>query len=569
MDHCALWWLEARGPAGWKPALLFQRRGPTGILFSMRTVTVSILLLLLSAGSPLAGAEVVSIARLAASADRTQLELELGPALSSVDPSVRAVAARVVTARNLVQLLPEVREQLAREENAEVARELIRAVGLTGGFDEIEHLRAAAARLAPALDGDLVEVAGRLGGPEALPLYLTLRKDLELNNADRRRFFSQVLWGRPGLVTPTSARILGLGEHEEWAALLAVLHEAKFPLETAVAHVALTHPDETIAQATIGYLVDLFPVGQLRDAAPIAKLLDESEDTSHSPELAFARELLRRRIDPEREPLERDDWIALLGERTKGREIVRSAMKHELLTRRESEAAARSEDPAVRPPLVRPVSQRSSPSRVAPFTLFERFPAGLAAAVRTATRCNADIVGFADVEVDAAGRVVELSTTRITTSNGCHDFLRTLLPLGLANNRRITSERSTGELLIARSGKAALCIDEDPVGTGGRMTPLPVGGEVKAPRVVRRVDPMFTGAARRALGPGARVNVIAEAIISSNGCVRDLQLLAHAPHGDINTAALLALSQWSFEPGTLDGRAVDVVFNLTISFSTR
>jgi outer membrane biosynthesis protein TonB len=48
--------------------------------------------------------------------------------------------------------------------------------------------------------------------------------------------------------------------------------------------------------------------------------------------------------------------------------------------------------------------------------------------------------------------------------------------------------------------------------------------------------------------------------------LRDVRMLTHAASGDINRAVLLALSQWTFEPGMLDGKPVDVVFDLTVNF---
>jgi TonB family protein len=62
------------------------------------------------------------------------------------------------------------------------------------------------------------------------------------------------------------------------------------------------------------------------------------------------------------------------------------------------------------------------------------------------------------------------------------------------------------------------------------------------------------------------VIVIAEAIITKTGCVRDARLLVQAPYGDINAAALLALAKWKFEPATLEGQSVDVIVNITINF---
>lgn len=60
--------------------------------------------------------------------------------------------------------------------------------------------------------------------------------------------------------------------------------------------------------------------------------------------------------------------------------------------------------------------------------------------------------------------------------------------------------------------------------------------------------------------------VIVESVISRTGCVRSARLVAQSPFPELNTAALLAVSQWKFDPATVEGKPVDVVFNLTINF---
>ena len=37
----------------------------------------------------------------------------------------------------------------------------------------------------------------------------------------------------------------------------------------------------------------------------------------------------------------------------------------------------------------------------------------------------------------------------------------------------------------------------------------------------------------------------------------------------LSRAAVVALSQWQFLPGYLDGKPVDVIFALTVNFKTR
>ncbi len=92
--------------------------------------------------------------------------------------------------------------------------------------------------------------------------------------------------------------------------------------------------------------------------------------------------------------------------------------------------------------------------------------------------------------------------------------------------------------------------------------PLRVGGDVKAPVVINRVEPIYTTEARKSRISGI---VILEAIIDHTGVVKDVQILKPLPFG-LDQAAIDAVKQWTFRPGTLNGQPVDVIFNLTINF---
>ncbi len=89
-----------------------------------------------------------------------------------------------------------------------------------------------------------------------------------------------------------------------------------------------------------------------------------------------------------------------------------------------------------------------------------------------------------------------------------------------------------------------------------------VGGDVKAPVVVTRVDPVYSEAYRRARISGI---VILEALIDAQGEVKDVRVLKSLGP-DLDTAAADALRQWKFQPGTLNGEPVPVIFNLTMNF---
>jgi len=96
-----------------------------------------------------------------------------------------------------------------------------------------------------------------------------------------------------------------------------------------------------------------------------------------------------------------------------------------------------------------------------------------------------------------------------------------------------------------------------------KAQPYRVGGDVKAPVVIVHVNPLYPEKARR---EGISGLVILETVIDHTGVVRDIKVLKGLPNG-LSESAVNAVQQWVFKPGTLNGEAVDVLFNLTINFN--
>ena len=92
--------------------------------------------------------------------------------------------------------------------------------------------------------------------------------------------------------------------------------------------------------------------------------------------------------------------------------------------------------------------------------------------------------------------------------------------------------------------------------------PYRVGGDVKAPVAIVHVDPIYPDEARKARISGI---VILETVIDHNGVVKDVTVRKPLPFG-LSEAAVNAVKQWSFKPGTLKGEAVDVIYNVTVNF---
>jgi TonB family protein len=92
-----------------------------------------------------------------------------------------------------------------------------------------------------------------------------------------------------------------------------------------------------------------------------------------------------------------------------------------------------------------------------------------------------------------------------------------------------------------------------------------VGGEVRAPRLVRRSEPRFPPALLRA---GVHGTVKVQCIIDRNGRLRDPKIV-FSSQPMLNQAVLDSLPEWRFEPASLNGNAVDAYFDLTVTFSFR
>jgi TonB family protein len=86
---------------------------------------------------------------------------------------------------------------------------------------------------------------------------------------------------------------------------------------------------------------------------------------------------------------------------------------------------------------------------------------------------------------------------------------------------------------------------------------------VTPPTVVKRVEPQYTQDARAAKVEG---EVVLRAVVTSGGVVGGADVVKPLDP-DLDTAAMDALLQWEFKPGTKDGKAVDVRMDFPFKFS--
>jgi len=93
--------------------------------------------------------------------------------------------------------------------------------------------------------------------------------------------------------------------------------------------------------------------------------------------------------------------------------------------------------------------------------------------------------------------------------------------------------------------------------------PVHVEGDIVPPQPIHKVSPVYPEDARKDKAEGT---VILEAVIDTTGAVKNVKIL-QTPRDDFGKAAADAVRQWVFEPATLEGKPVEVIFTMTIRFA--
>jgi len=484
--------------------------------------------------------------------------------LQSSDILTRATAARVAMLNRATALLPQLRDTLAHESDGIAAREEIRAVVLLGNPDDVAFAATQSTKWPAAMDDVLADAIAR-HGVDAIDLYHAhLAKSRMTTRSD---FLRQALWAHPELLPLTASHLLGWHDSDGWSGLLRMAFDSAVAVPAGALTASVDMADAEIRDTSIWYLVRGYAQEPAAIHDPLRAALLAPRPEAAADREDFGRELLRRMLGEERK--DNDRWLKFLATDEADR-LLKSESESVLQYLTDAEYRTRQNRCVVQSAECRMPEKRSGhpiPSQVVAepaFILPSLLPAGLADAVMSDAHCNGEWLGVAHATVDGSGRVTKLDLKDVNASGRCRKAAEQILRLSLATPTSIRSA-SSGPVLMVKAGKTPLCLDEPPADEPARL--VRIGGEVKAPVVKKRVEPFFPQTARQAMsGQGTNVLVIAEAVITREGCVRNLRLLRQAPFGEINGSALLALSQWTFIPGYLDGKPVDVLFNLTINF---
>jgi protein TonB len=89
-----------------------------------------------------------------------------------------------------------------------------------------------------------------------------------------------------------------------------------------------------------------------------------------------------------------------------------------------------------------------------------------------------------------------------------------------------------------------------------------VGGSIRAPRKLKHVSPIYPA---DALAAGVEGQVVLEAVVATDGSVRDITITRSVAM--LDGAAADAVRQWLFTPTTLNGAPVEVLMTVTVNFA--
>lgn len=121
---------------------------------------------------------------------------------------------------------------------------------------------------------------------------------------------------------------------------------------------------------------------------------------------------------------------------------------------------------------------------------------------------------------------------------------------------------TTQSASVPPSGVTNLSTFVNSPGTPGAMQPVRVGGQIKAPTQIKKVQPVYPAEAQAAKVQGI---VIMEATIGVDGRVTDAKVLRSVPL--LDQAAVDAVRQWEYTPTLLNGTAVPIIMTVTVTFN--
>ena len=102
-----------------------------------------------------------------------------------------------------------------------------------------------------------------------------------------------------------------------------------------------------------------------------------------------------------------------------------------------------------------------------------------------------------------------------------------------------------------------------PAEGAGQPARIRLGGDIQAPKLLNKVQPLYPTAAKTA---GIQGTVILHAIIGMEGNPLSLRVMNGQIDPELTRAAVEAVSKWRYRPTLLDGAPIEVDTTIMVNF---
>ena len=175
----------------------------------------------------------------------------------------------------------------------------------------------------------------------------------------------------------------------------------------------------------------------------------------------------------------------------------------------------------------------------------------------------AQLPGFASLRVDLALEPGQNLQRRLSMRIG---GLQETLTVTCAAGGAALPALSRGVIAFERraaTGRLFVMPQDPPRAQDQTAKPVRVGGQIRAPRQIRKVNPICP---RTILAPPEGTVVILEATIGADGYVHDIRSLRPQTPNEFSESAMEAVRQWQYTPTLLNNVEVPVIMTVTVQY---
>jgi TonB family protein len=483
-------------------------------------------------------------------------------AITSEDPLIRTVAARIAAATAHAPFANALTEAMSREQDATALAEQIRALLAIRGALATEPVEA---RVSASRPGAIL-YAEWLARSQPERFADQLPKLAAAVGNDRRVLSRYVTWliahhqevGEPVLRAWSKASTAAA-----WSGSLGEILEQLRPSYEPILIDALTSQDVEVRTGTVWAIVERLADGGAMPAAVLDTALPTTPQDATAPITweQFGRELIARVHRATQTP-DRSRFLSNEAGRHARDAQTLAPLKQLLESERKALRAALGERfPAnVSAGPARKPAERSGAMR----TMGALWP-GFLKGVFEAAKCkpgSSSGIGIAYAEYRPDGGVAKLQISDTPMPDGCPDAVMAVARLTVAafdysptNAREILVLPLDSDYVECVSG--AEPVQPDPL--------LRSDAKIDPPRKVRDVRPEYPVAVQNRRIAGT---VGLAGTITATGCTRDVRVM-HSVDPMLDVAAIRAVAQWQFTPTKLDGRPVPTVMTISVNFALK